>query len=91
MIIRLAPVARFVSHVGAVPGMMTLEQLKAEVRARSQAELFELLRQCETRRHAWTELESDPLAPGGRAQYCTRCLRVKAVAGTEFWPAQPEK
>ena len=71
--------------------MMTLEQLKAEVRSRSQAELFELLRQCEKRRHNWVELESDPLAPGGRAQYCKRCLRVMIVAGAEFWPVQPEK
>ena len=70
---------------------MTLEQLKAEVRSRTQAELFEMLRQCEKRRHSWMELENDPLAPGGRAQYCNRCLRVKIVAGAEFWPDQPGK
>jgi protein involved in temperature-dependent protein secretion len=73
------------------PDMMTLEQLKVEVRSRSQAELFELLRQCEKRRHTWLPLESDPVAPGGRAQYCKRCLRVRIVPGAEYWPVQPEK
>jgi len=71
--------------------MMTLEQLKAEVRSRTQAELFELLHECEKQRHTWAGLESDPLAPGGRAQYCTRCLRVTIVPGAEFWPVQPQK
>ena len=71
--------------------MMTIEQLKAEVRARSQAELFELLRQCQSRRHAWLELESLSVAPGGRAQYCKRCFRVMIVPGAEFWPVQPDK
>ena len=71
--------------------MRTLTDLKAEIRSRSQAELFELLRQCERRRHTWLELESDPLSPGGRAHYCKRCLRVRIVAGAEYWPDQPAK
>ena len=71
--------------------MKTLTELKTEIRSRTQAELFERLRRCETRRHNWLELESDPLVPGGRAHYCKRCLRVRIVAGAEYWPDQPEK
>lgn len=71
--------------------MKSLTELKAEVRSRSQAELFELLRQCERKRHVWVELESDSAVPGGRAHFCKRCLRVRIVAGAEFWPEQPQK
>lgn len=69
--------------------MKTLTELKVEVRSHSQSELFELLRQCEKRRHIWLDLEGDSTAPGGRAHYCRRCLRVRIVAGAEYWPALP--
>jgi len=70
--------------------MKTLTELKVEVRSRTQSELFELLRQCETRRHIWLELEGDSTSRGERSHYCRRCLRVRIVAGAEYWPAMPE-
>jgi len=70
--------------------MKTLTELKVEVRSRTQSELFELLRHCETRRHIWLELEGDSTSRGERSHYCRRCLRVRIVAGAEYWPAMPE-
>ncbi len=70
--------------------MKKLTELKAEVRSHSQAELFELLRRCESRGHVWLELEKDPVAPGGRLHYCKRCLRVRIVPGAEYWPIETE-
>ena len=71
--------------------MKTLNELKAEVRAHTQAELFDLLRRCERRGHVWLDLEKDPVAPGGRPHYCKRCLRVRIIAGAEYWPLEPER
>ena len=71
--------------------MKSLTEIKAEVRARSQSELFALLRRCEKQQHVWLDLENDPIAPGGLSHYCERCLRVRIVAGAEFWPDQPHK
>jgi hypothetical protein len=70
--------------------MKTITELKSQVRAHTQSELFELLRQCETERHIWLELEGDSTSRGGRGHYCERCLRVRIVEGAEHWPAAPE-
>ena len=81
--------AQIVSPAQRAP-MKTITQLKAEVRAHTQAKLFELLQQCERERHIWQELEGDSTSRGGRGHYCERCLRVRLVAGSEYWPALPE-
>ena len=72
------------------PAMKTINQLEAEVRAHTQAKLFELLGRCEREGHLWQELEGDSTSRGVGGHYCERCLRVKIAAGAEYWPALPD-